>query len=85
MLARMITTTAHAPNLLWERRALRGFIVLRAADELASQMLNVGLGWYVYAATNDPLSLAYVGLAQFLPNIGLSLIAGHVADRFDRR
>jgi MFS family permease len=64
---------------------LRSFIVLRAADELASQMLNVGIGWYVYTATNDPMSLAYVGLAQFLPNIGLSLIAGHAADRFDRR
>jgi MFS family permease len=64
---------------------LRSFIVLRGADELASQMVNVGVGWYVYTATNDPISLAYVGLAQFLPNIGLSLIAGHAADRFDRR
>jgi MFS family permease len=81
----MSTTTAHAPNLLRERGMLRSFIVLRAADELASQMLNVGVGWYVYTATNDPISLAYVGLAQFLPNIGLSLIAGHAADRFDRR
>jgi MFS family permease len=85
ILSRMSTTTAHSPNLLRERRALRSFIVLRAADELASQMLNVGVGWYVYAATNDPMSLAYVGLAQFLPNAALSLIAGHAADRFDRR
>jgi MFS family permease len=81
----MSTTTAQAPSLPRERGLLRSFIVLRAADELASQMLNVGIGWYVYAATNDPISLAYVGLAQFLPNIGLSLIAGHAADRLDRR
>jgi MFS family permease len=66
-------------------RALRGFIVLRAADELASQMLNVGVGWYVYASTQDPVSLAYVGLAQFAPNLGLSLVGGHASDRFDRR
>ncbi len=63
---------------------LPSFIVIRAADEVGSQMLNVAIGWYVYAATRNPMSLAYVGLAQFVPNVGMVLIAGHVADRFDR-
>jgi len=71
--------------LLRGRPALRSFIAIRAADELGSQMLNVAVGWYVYTATGDPMSLAYVGLAQFLPNIGMALIAGQAADRFDRR
>ncbi len=71
-------------RLLRERPALRSFIAIRAADELASQMLNVAIGWHVYAATHDPMSLAYVGLAQFLPTIGIVLIAGQAADRFDR-
>jgi MFS family permease len=31
------------------------------------------------------MSLAYVGLAQFLPNIIMVLFAGQAADRFDRR
>jgi hypothetical protein len=31
------------------------------------------------------MSLAYVGLAQFLPTIAIVPIAGHAADRFDRR
>ena len=72
-------------DLLRERPALRGFIAIRATDELASQMLNVAIGWYVYAATHDPMSLAYVGLAQFLPTIGIVLLAGQAADHFDRR
>lgn len=71
-------------QLLGARPAFRGFVVLRAADELASQMLNVAIGWCVYGATRDPMSLPYVGLAQFLPTIGLVLIGGHFADRFDR-
>ena len=71
-------------QLLRARPAFRGFVVLRAADELASQMLNVAIGWFVYSTTHDPMSLAYVGLAQFLPTIGLVLIGGHFADRFDR-
>jgi hypothetical protein len=49
---------------------LRAFITLRAANELGSQILNVAVGWYVYAATRSPMSLAYVGLVQFIPNIG---------------
>jgi hypothetical protein len=48
-------------------------------------MLNVAVGWHIYDATRDPLSLAYIGLAQFLPTIGMALIAGQAADRFDRR
>jgi MFS family permease len=70
---------------LGERRALRAVMVIRAADELGTQMLNVAIGWYVYSATHDPMSLAYIGLAQFLPDVTLLLFAGQAADRFDRR
>ena len=82
-----LSTTTTLPLLHWlrERPALRSFIAIRAAEELASQILNVAIGWYVYAATHDPMSLAYVGLAQFLPTIGMVLIAGYAADQFDRR
>ena len=72
-------------RLLRDRPELRGYITIRAADAIGSQMLNVALGWYVYSASHNPMSLAYVGLAQFLPNIVMMLIAGHAADRFDRR
>ena len=79
------STKLSLPQLLRDQPALRGYITIRAADALGSQMLNVAIGWYVYAATHNPMSLAYVGLAQFLPNIIMVLIAGHAADRFDRR
>ena len=72
-------------RLLRERPALRSFMVVHALDELNSQMLNVAIAWHVYAATHDPMSLAYVGLTRFLPNIGMVLVAGQAADRLDRR
>jgi MFS family permease len=72
-------------GLLRARPGLRRAIAVSAASELSAQMLNVAIGWYVYAATHSAMSLAYIGLAQFLPNIGLVLLAGHAADRFDRR
>ena len=40
--------------------------------------------WARCWATRKPHGCS-CGLAQFLPAIGLSLVTGHVADRFDRR
>jgi MFS family permease len=61
------------------------YVSVSAINELCAQILNVAIGWQVYVATHNAMSLAYVGLTQFGPNIALSLIAGHAADRFDRR
>ena len=52
---------------------------------LALEMQSVAVAWQVYEITRRPLDLGLVGLAQFLPGIVLFLIAGHAADRFDRR
>src|SRR5438445_2649218 len=52
---------------------------------LATEMQAVSVGWQVYEITKRPLDLGLVGLAQFLPGIVLFLLAGHVADVFDRR
>src|SRR5260370_7324271 len=47
-------------------------------------MQGVAVGWQIYELTNDPFDLGLVGLAQFVPLIGFSLIIGQVADLFDR-
>jgi MFS family permease len=73
------------PSWLARWRALFGFTMIRSLSELIGQMLNVAIGWHVYAATHDPMSLAYVGLVQFVPDVTLLLFAGQAADRFDRR
>jgi MFS family permease len=52
---------------------------------MATEMQSVAVGWQVYEITKRPLDLGYVGLAQFLPTILLFLVAGHAADRFNRR
>jgi len=61
------------------------YAAARFMATLAWQMLGVAVGWQVYALTNDPLALGFVGLAQFLPFIALVLPAGQLADRADRR
>lgn len=51
----------------------------------ATEMQSVAVGWQVYEITRRPIDLGYVGLVQFVPVIGLFLIAGHVVDRFNRK
>lgn len=51
----------------------------------ALEMQSVAVGWQVYEITRRPLDLGLVGLAQFLPGVFLFLVAGHAADRHDRR
>lgn len=61
------------------------FQIARCLVVLAMEMQAVAVGWQVYEITKRPLDLGLVGLAQFLPGIVLFLVAGHVADVFDRR
>lgn len=48
-------------------------------------MQAVAIGWQVYALTSSAFDLGLVGLAQFVPVVLLTLVAGHTADRYDRR
>jgi len=45
----------------------------------------VAIGWHLYAATGNPLVLGYAALSTFLPIAVLTLPAGDIADRVDRR
>ncbi|MGF6512212.1 MFS transporter [Paraburkholderia sp. 32] len=61
------------------------FWCTRILSSLSFQMLAVAMGWHVYALTHSAFALGLVGLAQFLPMFLLTLVVGHVADRYDRR
>jgi MFS family permease len=75
----------HSPGAALQYRDFRLFQAARFVVILGIEMLNVAVGWQVYAISGRPLDLGYVGLAQFVPVASLTLVAGHVADRFDRR
>jgi MFS family permease len=61
------------------------YLAARVLATIAVQMQSVAIGWQVYAQTGDVFDLGLVGLAQFAPFLVLILVAGHVADRYDRR
>ena len=61
------------------------FLFARVSSSIAFQIQGVAVGWQIYALTGSAFYLGLVGLAQFLPMFLLTLVAGHVADRYDRR
>lgn len=66
-------------------RAFLQLLLGRLAATLATQIQSVVVGWQLYAMTLDPLTLGWVGLAQFLPMALLVLPAGDAADRLPRK
>lgn len=73
----MQSVIRHRPFLL--------FFCARWTSIAAFQMQGVAIGWQIYAITGSAWYLGLVGLAQFLPMFLLTLVVGHVADRYDRR
>jgi MFS family permease len=63
----------------------RWLLVAIGCTTLASRALAVVVGYQVFALTNDPFSLGWLGLVEAIPALSLALYGGHVADRHDRR
>lgn len=61
------------------------YLAARVLGTLAVQMQSVAIGWQVYQMTGSLFDLGLIGLAQFAPFLVLILLAGHTADRYNRR
>ena len=72
-----IALFGHQPFLL--------YFLARVFSEFSFQIGAVAVGWQIYALTNSAFDLGMVGLVHFLPTAAFVFIAGHAADRYDRR
>jgi MFS family permease len=61
------------------------YLVGSVTESFALSMALVAIGWQVYDVRENPLDLALIGLAEFLPLLLLALPAGQLADRVPRR
>lgn len=52
---------------------------------LGMQMQSITVAWEVYRRTGSALDVGLVGLVQVIPLLSFILLAGHVADRHNRR
>lgn len=77
-------TPAGARDLLGHRPFLF-FLSSRSLSRFSSQIGAVAIGWQIYELTGSAFDLGMVGLVQFLPTALLVFVAGHAADRFERK
>src|SRR5258706_9730514 len=77
--------SVRSPDAPFRAPGFRRYWTTQLCAGFASQMQGVAIGWQVYDMTHRPLDLGFVGLAQFLPVAALALVAGQVADHYDRR
>lgn len=72
--------------------SFRAYWLARLANTLAQMAMVIVIGWQVYDIARETMTirqaafqLGWIGVAQFVPMLLLSLVAGWVADRIDRR
>jgi MFS family permease len=70
---------------LLRHRPFQLYLGGRALAAFASQMVGVIVAWQLYELTDSAFLLGMIGLVQFIPTALLIFIAGHAADRYDRK
>src|SRR5260370_12254086 len=78
-------TPRHDPYAAFRSRGFRFFTTGNLLSILGRQMLAVAVEWEIYRRTHSAAALGLVGLVFAIPIVGLSLPAGHLADRISRK
>jgi MFS family permease len=84
-LSSIITSGFFNKNPSLKIKEFRLFLASRLGIIFALNMQSTILYFWVYQLTNNKLSLGFVGLAEVIPAIGCSLIAGHYVDQNEKR
>ncbi len=70
---------------LFRNRNFVRLYVASVASAMGASVAIVSISWLVYTTTHSAIDVTYVGLAGVLPAVALGLIAGALADRYNRR
>lgn len=66
-------------------RNFRLFLGYRFFMTMATLMQSVIVSWHIYSLTKNVLWLGMIGLVEVVPQISISLFAGHYIDLWDRK
>jgi len=75
----------HDPYAALRVRDFRVLILTRLAITMSGMMEVVVVRYQVYGLTHDPLPIGIAGLVEAIPVLIVSLFAGDIADRMERR
>ncbi len=63
----------------------RLYLLLRIFLTMGTLMQSVIVGWQIYDITHNVLWLGFIGLTEVIPQVGISLFAGHFVDLWNRK
>lgn len=63
----------------------RTYLRIRFFFTCAYQMQTTVLGFYIYQLTHSKVAIAYIGLSEAIPAVGIALYGGYIADKFEKR
>lgn len=75
----------HDPLSALRVPSYRLFATGRLISAMALMLFNATVFWHVYDISRSEGQLALVGVVQFIPSLGLGLLGGLVADRYNKR
>jgi MFS family permease len=81
----MSSTIQAGSSTLLRHKSFLLFLLSRSFSRFSSQIAAVAVGWQIYELTGSAFALGMVGLVQFLPTLLLVFVAGHAADRYERK
>jgi MFS family permease len=79
------STHYHDPYAALRVRNYRDFMIGCFLSLFGRQAVSIAIGWQIYEWTNSATALGLMGLINVIPLIALSLPAGLLADRYDRK
>ena len=63
----------------------RFYLFFRIFLTMATLMQSVIVGWQIYDLSHNVLLLGFIGLVEVIPQVSISLFAGHFIDLYNRR
>jgi Bacterial protein of unknown function (DUF894). len=78
-------TKTHDSYAAFRVSSFRRYFIGNLVMILGLQMQKVAIGWEIYERTHSAVHLGYVGLVQYLPQLFLVVITGHVTDKYNRK
>jgi MFS family permease len=74
-----------APLSVLKIPEFRNFIIGRFVFIMGLRMMGTLVSWWMYELTGDAFYIGMIGLAEAIPAITLSLYAGYIIDRSEKR
>ena len=63
----------------------RSYLGMRFFFTFAYQMQTTVLGFYIYTLTHSKVAIAFIGLSEAIPAVGIALYGGYIADKYEKR